>query len=1825
MDQDNEIAYDSVDPVGKSPVMQVDTSGQNMPDILKQATEMANQGGKGKNADAAQQWLLNQVKPVQEGQTPQETSNPDEIPFESVQPVSSKGHDLEYDQVKPVTPKEEQPTSVMDQPTVLGQVLRFGKEFSQNKQEDVLQAVGNLRSYFNNFSAKHETVDAGMITPQQKAAAKLLGMDLGGSPTWGNIYKMSPSDREEADKKFQEGMGLHPEETKKRLEKTTSGDLTEFDPFGKFLNDSLVTHGLTSFFNPQLAQSKKYHEVQDMVQNMDAVQHPEKYSPEFVKHSADKIMAYKKMNETGTLTSLKEMGKEAIKEPLGTAKGLAAGILSDPELMLAPEAKLGTSLAGARELRAGLAAKEASRLRDLAASVRGAAAETPGVSQAASRAADVYARVGQRAEQAGKLAKAQRHVGDVLGTAGAGAAINATTEAASQEADQGYVRQGSLEAPAVTGAAFGVVGHAIGGLRGGKGDLNTDLADRAQPKPVIPEEQHPGNINEGRRPGEPLHPDTPISKDGNVPYFGGVDANMDRIHLHEDAPEQVPLKNRKGQDVNVPIHQTVGYHEAVEAPLMHMEGPIDDDILAEIQQRIGPNKKLPPKTIEKLKRGESLVYTNPEHEATDPGAHEIATWAENHMVHTLYDVDPKVYQDSLKPYIKEIGKTSQKPGAAADIPDTLDTKPYDDVHEGDQLEGQGARPAVDQVEPGAKPNEDNKAKAPWDQPAVGPEEIAKFREKHPELFKESEKGKIDPRLLATGVATTGGALAGTLLPGDKEKNALLGGIAGLATSALMWGGVRPEGMGKREAGMFAGPGSRGYRLQDEQMARRMEKIGKDPEAIWQATGMAKGPSGQWYREIPDNLMEVKDSLDPVWKKAQKEPIPLSEVVSHDRLQEEYPGILDKVKIKVDLSLGALGSYNPQTKLLTLSSPAILQLTGEKQPWKSPRSVIAHELQHYIQAQEGMPGGASVAYMAQQAQKSIDYLYNRSESLFQQIQSVENGEPHPQGKTVQDLVSEYEKVNKKIGEFEKKSPTGRSAKAEDLYAREAGEVQARNTQTRLRMTEEERAAKSPFQTQDYPNREQVINKESGFADPELVKRMARAAVLGTVGASIGMRLADPDDKWKGALAGAGLAVLSGPILSDFAAHPIEATKRAFSNFKQSAKAPPKENINDSVSRWQELGLHAEVMGYRVDEALKRAAPTKASRIKVTQALDTGNTKGLTPGEKRAYDIARQHDDELGQLAQKEGVIPQLINNHISHIWRNDAKLKAYQQLVNSQIIANMSPKTAFATARQIKSIAQGKAMGLTPVTEDAMEILSIYRKSVLNAIRNKQLLDGLKSTKDASGQSYLVQPARKAPYNYVPINHPQLRGLAVHPTIAPELRNIFYTYDLGPVQTWLSTINMALKRSQVSFSLFHLTSLMDAFTGGMPTFTKPVSTVGTAMKSMVGKSDFHEALRGNADPATQQLFNRFLASGARPQIAKGSGADVDLNNNYYEGLRHMQDYLDRAMPGVGRIAPQAVAAVSHAMDKIIFENGMSGMKFALWNHAVDKLNTAWAKEAQKNPSLKVPEQKEIDRMAGGYVNNLLGSQNWLQAAQQATTSIGKGYLNALGSPIGRKISQYLMFAPDWTTSTVMSFTKALGKGSEQFGTGIGKIGKAIEGLNNPKTVADLHRIYQIRSAMLYALIGGAINYAYSGHYIWENKDPTTIDLGNGQRLQWNKHWTEPYDIMRRPAQAAVNKAGIYPKEVMDQLLKKEYINTEGYSPEMKDRLGHAAKNLVPIPFQGLGEQTPQQLMWNLAGRNVIGHPTATKEWQEKEHQRRSESAKKAAEKRAQKRMNELYGG
>lgn len=1752
-------------------------------------------------------------------------------------------------------------------------------------QEGVLNPVERVQGQIGNFlkaasSGQLDTQEGGKITPEQKEAAKLIGADV--TNDWGPILKMTPQQlakyRQDADAMA----GLDPKEQAKRDEDIAAGK-TYSGPIEGLLQHSAAKDLISSIYNPNESNTILYHKVNEVVHLLDVEKNPQNYSDTQVKSAKEVLDQYREDAKKSTWQKTKESLGEIQKHPLA----LVNSTIADPELFLAPELKLGSELYGAKATAAAKAADQAARYQKIAESISMAGKNIPDIEEAANAAATHH---GQQAEKLLKEAQALRtkgFLGDVTSAAGGGAAINAAITAEQQTAQQGYVKKGSIAPAAIVGSGLG------GGLAalGGAGALRSSHADMAsRVDEATTRESGPDgegaptrDPNAGRNPGQPLSPETPINKESHVPYYGGVDKDGHIIHLDKDTPEFKKLPTLDGNSKQVPVLKTVAYHEQVEYPLMHMEGPASPEVLADLQKRMSAEdwNKIPKDVIQKLKDGKSLTY---------PEAHTyFATAAENHLVRTLYNVDPNVYQKSLKPHIKDIAEAN-KTAKPSDIPSNLDSKPYDDMGGTESLKGEGDRPAVDQVEPGAAKHSDNRANGqqseidayhgsnadiekfhegegigphfgtpeqaahfanrpggvvypvklkfkntlalpdgawenppsllvklekegiisekemdvlPWEKIASREPTKAEMREylnKVKELIKSKgydsiayhnrsegpgisyipldpksqvtfrttgrSAGKIDPRLLATGAAATAGSIFGAYEADQDHKveGTIAGGLAGLALGHVMGRGDIPaSGLGKGEAGMFGGAKMEGYSPVEERLATRMEEMGKTPEQIHLATGMSREAGGTWVKEIPDHNMSLVPKDHPNWERAAKEAIPASTLVNHPDLDAAYPGLMDKLRIKVDPNLGSAGSYSPKENILRLGNLDTLENMSQKRPSMDPKSVIAHELQHAIQKHEGMPGGTSIAGELAKLGEAKEYLENFQESQYERwMDAMHRGDDVAAEKYDKSLQN----ITKQIDDIPNKSKAA--------YAMEAGEVQARNVQQRLKMTPEERAAKSPRQTEDVPLANQRVNKQSGQVDPELLKKLGKTALLGTVGATLGASFLDPQHKIKGAWAGAALALVGGEIKWN----------KLYPAFKDIQAKDPRFNVNDVLDNWDHARASSQRTTYQVQRKVKDLAPDKSSQIRITHWLDGDKTIPLTNKEYAAAKVAREFYNSVGQAAMDTGVLKDFLTDYVNHEWGDSAKAKQLQDQIEATITTNMSPKDRHALARRYMTIAQGKEAGLTPRTENVLELMGIYNDSMSRAMANKTLLDSLKAkTLDPKGEVKAVMPAGKSPYNYTAINHPQLGGVRVHPSIAPSLDFLFHTYKKNAAINALESANTAVKRMQVSFSMFHVKSLIDAYLGAN-TLAGTFRNLYDISTSLAGKSAAHRAyVSGSVGDA----IDAGLRGGLKLDMGSVSSEDVNANA-LYGALDHASNFLDSIVPGAGKL-PAAVKAINKASDKFIWENAHSGFKGMTFMNVYERLQRSWAKERLNNPNAKVPSNAELAKHAASFTNDIFGGLNWRRLADDATTKYGRATALAMASPAGRRLGQVTLFAPDWTYSTIRSFVKAFGEGS------------GVKGLLAPKTLADLHRQYIVRSSFIYLTLYNAVNMAMSGHPIWDNKDPLMVDLGNGEKMQANKHFLEVPHLVTDPAKFLLGKLGTIPSEALDQLLHKDYVTPQGGPPMQGGRIEHAASRALPFSLENNNQGASERAM-SMLGFPIYGQTKEQKSAQAREKAR-----------------------
>lgn len=204
-------------------------------------------------------------------------------------------------------------------------------------------------------------------------------------------------------------------------------------------------------------------------------------------------------------------------------------------------------------------------------------------------------------------------------------------------------------------------------------------------------------------------------------------------------------------------------------------------------------------------------------------------------------------------------------------------------------------------------------------------------------------------------------------------------------------------------------------------AQNMKAQGADKQAIWDATGWFQGADKQWRFEIPDDLATLG---------AAKNAPPGYSRLHHDDLADAYPELWRGTQQSIREAPTASGRYEAQDGVIHAQAP-----TAAEQ-----RSIALHELQHAIQAEEGLARGANPRSFT-----TTDW-----EAAGAPIKSPE--------KT---LAQSYEEW------------------AWEQYRRAAGEVEARNVQSRMNMTPEQRRLIPPWLTEDVPSEQQIINLGMGL--------------------------------------------------------------------------------------------------------------------------------------------------------------------------------------------------------------------------------------------------------------------------------------------------------------------------------------------------------------------------------------------------------------------------------------------------------------------------------------------------------------------------------------------------------------------------------------------------------------------------------------------------------------------------------------------------------------------------------------------------------------------------
>jgi hypothetical protein len=305
-------------------------------------------------------------------------------------------------------------------------------------------------------------------------------------------------------------------------------------------------------------------------------------------------------------------------------------------------------------------------------------------------------------------------------------------------------------------------------------------------------------------------------------------------------------------------------------------------------------------------------------------------------------------------------------------------------------------------------------------------------------------------------------------------------------------------------------------------AQNMELEGAHPEEIWKATGTFRGADRRWRQELPDKGMILKEKgfnkeitpaseggktwtdvggkeasekwhvrgwgdgpttkdLEGIQKWFENTPpdLPITDVVHHPELFKAYPELSNYRVAPLPKELidkGVKGQVSGNTIYLAPGNPEYL------------RSVLAHEMQHAVQRVEGFArGGSTTEYIPQNIKEVFDQFKTVAKEAEEDIKKISGisdqklslainhmkdhlTEPTELTATRMRVIKEqYPEVFDKLQNLARteKLVEDKASQAEELYRRLAGEVESRNAQKRLDMSDTERFLNSPRSTEDRP--------------------------------------------------------------------------------------------------------------------------------------------------------------------------------------------------------------------------------------------------------------------------------------------------------------------------------------------------------------------------------------------------------------------------------------------------------------------------------------------------------------------------------------------------------------------------------------------------------------------------------------------------------------------------------------------------------------------------------------------------------------------------------------
>tara|TARA_R110000823_G_scaffold284765_1_gene403217 strand:+ start:138 stop:1496 length:1359 start_codon:yes stop_codon:yes gene_type:complete len=314
-------------------------------------------------------------------------------------------------------------------------------------------------------------------------------------------------------------------------------------------------------------------------------------------------------------------------------------------------------------------------------------------------------------------------------------------------------------------------------------------------------------------------------------------------------------------------------------------------------------------------------------------------------------------------------------------------------------------------------------------------------------------------------------------------------------------------------GTFGGPKAKTFRDDVNKVAKEMDANGANRDEIWSATREMGQPQykdidGKWKFEIDDSAAKIGPGVGQLKAGGMGAVLPLSKMLKHKALYDAYPD-LRKIEVRRLPDRGPAGQMAGD--IMGLNPDTLARRVGAK-------STILHEGQHGVQAREGFAAGGNPGAVENLRPDNPQYKKH-----MDNIKSVENAMGYYKSGSYQidlDKSNKWfrEKWQPKLTKLEKSFDSGnlgfdewvekttafqnkmkkekaakfpnleylervakeyglytpsRNISARDTYLRLAGEAEARNVQTRMDYTPDQRQSTPPWETLDVPEKELIV--------------------------------------------------------------------------------------------------------------------------------------------------------------------------------------------------------------------------------------------------------------------------------------------------------------------------------------------------------------------------------------------------------------------------------------------------------------------------------------------------------------------------------------------------------------------------------------------------------------------------------------------------------------------------------------------------------------------------------------------------------------------------------